>query len=322
MNRAVSFFIIPAMVFLSITQSCFGSFPETEPTPTPEQTVVKTPTPTATPLPTPEPTVAPTPEPEPTPEPTPTPHPFAQHFSDKELSEIDNFSNKMWRYSNVGLGVEVTVSDNGFFAEVWSDKLCIQSPMADSKDKTKKLSPTAIAKKNGAVLAISGDYAGTKAKAGVIIRGGEVLSDGKNEDTLAILPDGELKVYKKGEITAEELLNLGVMDALSVGPILLENGEFNEDAKKHSANKANYRVGIGMVEPGHYIAIVTTDKISLEEFAGRFLDCSVAYNLDGGAETFISYMGDRINTSKYSSYKQTPADVTNVLIFGNSPLVK
>jgi len=138
------------------------------------------------------------------------------------------------------------------------------------------------------------------------------------------MPSGELAVFEKNTITADELIDMEVYDALCSGPILVSDGAVAEKLKDHPLNRANYRVGIGMAEPQHYIIIVYTEKVTLVNLADDFLkfDCSVAYNLDGGKNTFISFMGDQLNIPRFSTWKDPEAEVTNLLMFGHSELVK
>ena len=51
----------------------------------------------------------------------------------------------------------------------------------------------------------------------------------------------------------------GVRDAFSFGPTLIRDGELttvNIDEVPRIANETNPRTGIGMIEPGHFVAIV------------------------------------------------------------------
>lgn len=312
--------IISSMFIITGFSSCFSSFPETEPTPVPSVVQIPSPEPTPTPTLAPEPT----PTPEPSLEPTPAPHKFSEHFSESELIDFDITSN-VWKYSCPDLGVEVKAADTGFIINIWAgpDNLPY-TRFAEPDDIAKKMFSSNIARKYGSVLAISGDHAGMSKDTGIIIKDSQKIYDNKSKDTLAIMPSGELAVFEKGTITADELIAMGVCDALGIGPILVSGGTVNEKLKSDSANPANYRVGIGMVESGHYIVIIYTEKITLQKFADDFikLNCPVAYNLDGGKETFVSFMGDQLNIPRFSTWKNAEAEVANLFMFGHSDLVK
>jgi exopolysaccharide biosynthesis protein len=79
----------------------------------------------------------------------------------------------------------------------------------------------------------------------------------------------------------------------------------NDQAKNHRVRRANPRVGIGYLSPGHYIAIVVDGRqkdysigMPVWEFADLFAayGCPIAYNLDGGLSAAMIFMGEQINT--------------------------
>ncbi len=112
-----------------------------------------------------------------------------------------------------------------------------------------------------------------------------------NLDMLAFMPDGSLKVYHSWEKTAQEFIDEGVQTVYSFGPYLLLDGKVSERAYANNENK-NPRCAIGMVEPGHYVAIMCEGR--LKRSAGvtisylakmmRAKGCQVAFNMDGGAD--------------------------------------
>jgi len=84
-----------------------------------------------------------------------------------------------------------------------------------------------VAREYQAVIAINGDfmqYVEPKNK-GIIIRNSKIYLDKSNEDTLAFMPDGSLKIFKPKETTAKELLAAGVKDTFSFGPTLVNGGQ-------------------------------------------------------------------------------------------------
>ena len=176
------------------------------------------------------------------------------------------------------------------------------------------------------VLAISDDYyghryqtrkTGAKWPVGIIIRNGKILFDKTRDsskkaefpplDTLAVYPDGNMKVRISDEMTAEEYLAEGTTNVFSFGPWLIRNGEVNE--KGAVGKKATYatlrysssgRAVIGMVEPFHYILIVVgrPDKKSYLGADGEWLiaklqeyGCTEAFNLDGGGTACMAFNG-------------------------------
>ncbi len=176
--------------------------------------------------------------------------------------------------------------------------------------------PTTIAKDTGTVLAITSDFAHLRIQqkrvAGIIIRDGQVLSKKTrpskstafpNLDTLALFDDGDMKVFKHNELAAEEYLAMGATDVLAFGPIMIRDGVVNEAALKVYGKYKEPRTGIGMVEPGHYVAILVEGRhkgsagMSCASLAQLFADkgCPLAFNLDGGKSAGMVFMGKLIS---------------------------
>ena len=148
---------------------------------------------------------------------------------------------------------------------------------------------------------------------GVIIRDGKVLFDRPKKatstvypplDVMALYPDGTVSLHKNATVTSEELLAAGATDSLSFGPILVENGEVSPRSTEFG-NTPNPRTAWGVVEPGHYIAVVVESRIAESKGEGCVwlgqkmaeLGCTSAINLDGGATSVMMFMGHQINKS-------------------------
>jgi uncharacterized protein YigE (DUF2233 family) len=191
--------------------------------------------------------------------------------------------------------------------------------------------PTTIADKYKAVYTQNGDFfSDSRNPAGVVIRNGKVYQDQKNADTLAIMPDGTLKAYAAGEIDATGLLATGVKNTYSFGPILISNGVVNPNLKKDWVYRDNPRSGIGMVEKGHYVAIVVEGRnpqsskgVTLDEYAKMFADqgCVEAYNFDGGASACMVFMGQPLNAPTTVLTTKNYRRVPDVIMFGHSNAV-
>ncbi len=211
----------------------------------------------------------------------------------------------------------------------------------NAKDNPKKEAEVIeIARKNQLVFAINADWYYYRVKrnakkrtmsVGVILREGEILYDDPakkastsipNRDILALFEDGDLRVYDYNGITAEQLKADGAYDVLSFGPVLLRDGEITEQTKNISAHQSNNpRMGIGLVEKGHYVAIMAEGRIkgskgcTLSEFAQMFLDkgCVSAYNLDGGGTATMMFMGEYINQlGSYTADKRLQTEVVGI----------
>ena len=214
-------------------------------------------------------------------------------------------------------------------------------------DRYKEL-PEKIAQQHQLVFAINSDYFMYRIERdheesydypiGTIIRDKEVLFDRPRKanstvypplDVMALYPDGSISLHLGGSVTAKELLSMGATDALSFGPILVENGEVSPRSKEFG-NTPNPRTGFGVVEPGHYVVVVAEGKrkgitegescIWLGEKMAA-LGCTQAINLDGGATSVLIFMGKQLNvTGNYNS--STNRKQNELLGIGISPAVQ
>lgn len=210
-----------------------------------------------------------------------------------------------------------------------------------------RVDATETAKKHNVVFAMNTDYytyrvaVNNNRHTGIVIRDGRILYDDPytekqvtnsmfpNLDMLAFMPDGSLKVYHSWEKTAQEFIDEGVQTVYSFGPYLLLDGKVSERAYVNNENK-NPRCAIGMVEPGHYVAIMCEGR--LKRSAGvtisylakmmRAKGCQVAFNMDGGQTAVMVFMGKQLNQiGAYDGGKTNSRPTSEVLGFGISEQV-
>lgn len=196
-----------------------------------------------------------------------------------------------------------------------------------------KAIPETIARKYSAIYAQNGDFdtveTGLK---GIIIRGGKVLSNRRGSDTMAILPDGTMKIYSPGETTPQKLLAMGVRDTWSFGPTLIRDGVMRTSYSRYRNHGKNPRSGFGMIEPGHYIGIAVGGRnpgysvgVTYLEFAQLFqlCGCRQAYCFDGGASSSMVFMGRAMDLRirMTGSTQLTKRRVPEVFLLGKSALV-
>ena len=178
--------------------------------------------------------------------------------------------------------------------------------------------PEKLMKQHPSVLAVSDDMYGlrimeiSKKKTkydyhGVVIRNGEVVAtktrnsqkkrNWPNMDTLAVYADGSMKSYDCDALTAEEYLEKGAVQVFAFGPWLLSEGEIHPNLAKIN-DYSEPRVAIGMIEPWHYILIVTAGrptskyqgyKLSWLAEKMKELGCTEALNLDGGDTVALAF---------------------------------
>jgi hypothetical protein len=325
--------VLLAGILISASQSSASNptarYPATEPQATQSATAVSTRM---------EPMTKPASTPSPTPVPTPTPDPLAKYFAPEgqEIIVQDPAKWDYWLYKTSTLFVEITKYNDPntkliyYVAEIRTrgDEIVHSAfatdkrPGGNNRDK-----PYLIARRRQAVFLQNGDFLNAEDKKlkGIIIRQGKVFYEGKKEDTMAVMPNGELRIYSPGEITAKELTDMGVQDAFSFGPTLIRDGKINPNISKHRVSKlVNPRSAIGMIEPGHYISIVVEGRqknskgVTCMELAQMFADfgCVTAYNLDGGASSSIVFMGNSIIA--HDTYWFGQRRVTDVLMLGQS----
>ncbi len=284
-----------------------------------------------------------------TPEPaaTATPDPWAQYFrseSDPEEVVISDPENEHWEYRSDQLSViidrvHVTRADgkpvcycvanirmrgeDAFRAGVRNDNPLSQPGLEHAWH---------MARRYRAVLGIAGDnliQAEVQTK-GILMRNGKIYSVNKGQDTLAFMPnDLTMQIFKPGTVTPQQLLDMGVLNTFSFGPTMLNNGVKDLKSKRGNLGKQNPRTGIGMVEPGHFVAITVDGRqkdysvgMTMPEFTQLFYlyGCQIAHNLDGGSTTAMIFMGECINQhSGVGSDVQRPW--TDGLFWGNSELV-
>ena len=257
----------------------------------------------------------------------------------------------LWRYASDTLWVEVRRYIQEKPARTWyeAEIRCKEGgevPHMIANDPEKGLKsteyPHKIARKNRTVIAVSNDYAQLrykqKARMGIVIRNGKIWSEktrkkGANQfpplDTLALFPDGDMRVFDSDELKAQDYLDLGATDVLAFGPWLIRDGELNESAlAKYGKSKAE-RVAVGMEEKGHYWFMMLEGRITRSKGDGiSFLaekmkdrGCQVAFNLDGGQTACIVFMGHQLCKMVNGKRNKASRITADILGVGTSDLV-
>ncbi len=244
----------------------------------------------------------------------------------------------VWQYASKDLSVKITryreqtkkkKKQEYCIAEIWcspeSPLGIIQSdPKSSLKFKGEALpgieqrNVEDLIEKHPSVLAVSDDMYGlritpvSKGKTkydyhGVVIRNGEVIAtktrnsqkrrNWPNLDTMAVYQDGSMKTFDCDALTAEEYLEQGAVQVFAFGPWLLSGGEVHPNLEKIN-NYSEPRVALGMIEPYHYILIVTAGRptskyqgYKLTWLAEKMQEYGVteALNLDGGDTVALAF---------------------------------
>ncbi|EHI76594.1 hypothetical protein HMPREF9184_01239 [Streptococcus sp. oral taxon 058 str. F0407] len=192
---------------------------------------------------------------------------------------------------------------------------------------TAKTSVTAA--ENNAILAVNGDYYGANSS-GYVIRNGVAYRDSVREDAsngdLAIYKDGSFKIIYEDQISANQLVEDGVVNLLAFGPSLVENGEISvsTNAEVGQAMASNPRTAIGIIDENHYIIVVSDGRtseskgLSLYQMAEVMKSYGVktAYNLDGGGSSTLYFNGQVINKPTTGGSKISERAVSDIVYFG------
>lgn len=218
--------------------------------------------------------------------------------------------NGVWRYCSDTLKIEIyrrtqdSPKEIWYEAEVWSTEDNAFAMIPWNEDPDKRMSdlnyPYKIARANQTVLAINSDFAHLRisqnSRQGILLRDGEILSEktfGHNKgtfpnlDNLALYADGNMEVYYSDEKTAQEYQEMGAVDVLAFGPVLVRDGQLNTEALEKYGTSHAPRTAIGMVEKGHYFAMMLEGRHDGSNGAGisflaeKMLEkgCQLAFNL-------------------------------------------
>lgn len=165
-----------------------------------------------------------------------------------------------------------------------------------------------MSKKMKSVLAINGDsYSNDRHKDnGTIIRNGVIYrAQQSNAETCVLKWDGTMEIYPPKQIDLRQLIDKGVYQSWVFGPSLLdENGKAKADFITWDYIRESHpRTAIGYYEPGHYCLLIVDGRqknsrgMFLDEMAKVFEDlgCKLAYNLDGGHCSFMTFQNDVAN---------------------------
>ncbi len=205
-----------------------------------------------------------------------------------------------------------------FTADIWCDTEAGALPSTvfcnPEKPRSSHDFVSNIARDNRVVFATSTDYYTYRIKqtypTGIEVRGGVIFYDEPrrnpptmpNYDTLAFFPDGHIESYPSTAMSAQAYIDAGAYDVYCFGPCLIRDGEYTDYVA--TANTSyNPRYAFGMVEPGHYVAILCEGRLARSKgvqmvYLAKLLKdhgCTLAVNLDGGQTAVFSFMGIQLN---------------------------
>lgn len=196
---------------------------------------------------------------------------------------------------------------------VLSDATVLRSAFAQDSFGTNIVDETSdIAEQNGAVFAINGDYYGFR-ETGMVIRNGVVYRDAGAREGLAFYRDGHVELYDETATTAQDLVDAGVWNTLSFGPVLVADGEVLDGIDEvevdtnfgnHSIQGDQPRTAVGVVDDNHLLLVVVDGRAegysagaTMTELATLMqgLGATTAYNIDGGGSSTMYFDGEVVN---------------------------
>jgi len=187
-----------------------------------------------------------------------------------------------------------------------------------------------MAKRNDAIFAVNGDYYGFRSY-GFVLRNGTLYRDtprnSSNDDALVVYYDGSFEIIEENKSNVYDYYNKGAYQIFTFGPALVNNNKIavNVNSEVGGHLDSNPRTAIGIIEPLHYVVIVSDGRI--EESAGLTLyqladifcneyNCSVAYNLDGGGSSTMWFNGRIVNVTTYDGIHIVERKVSDCVYFG------
>ena len=197
----------------------------------------------------------------------------------------------------------------------------------DSYGKNIKETTSKMAQSHNAILAVNGDYYGSRDK-GYVLRNGLLYREkaGSDREDLVIWPDGSFGIAYERATTAASLLGDGAWQIFSFGPALVKNGHISVDVDTEvgQATYSNPRTAIAIIEEGHYLMVVSdgrTDRsagLTLYQLA-EFLQskgANLAYNLDGGGSSTMYFNGRVINEPVNHGSTVSERSISDIVYIG------
>lgn len=208
------------------------------------------------------------------------------------------------KHEKYGTGISYVLADI-----YMADITCLQTAFAQDTygiGYDEKLSD--MSDRMRAVLSVNGDsYNNNRHQDnGTIVRNGVIYRNRATDvETCVLNWDGTMDIYLPGRIDANELADSGAYQSWVFGPSLLdENGKAKSNFITWDYIRESHpRTAIGYYEPGHYCLLLVDGRqkasrgMFLDEMAKVFEDlgCKMAYNLDGGHCSFMTFQGNVAN---------------------------
>jgi exopolysaccharide biosynthesis protein len=229
-------------------------------------------------------------------------------------------------YKSISIEIYEKYEATIYVAEVkLSSPLFFRTALAnDTYGRNIKQYPSVMATNKKAIFAINGDFYGYR-DVGLVIRNGTFFRDVPRSapDNIALImdKDGNLRLHTEGSVDGETLVEQGITQGWSFGPVLVNNGvAVDTSNQKWVSGSDNPRTAIGQIGPLHYLFVVVDGRstasrgVNLSELTQIFLDhgAQIAYNLDGGGTATMWFNGSLTNKPTYDGtgvYQRGTSDI-------------
>ena len=263
---------------------------------------------------------------------------FASHFrkaSDPEEVVVFDDENGIYEYRSDTLAIEIRRYEKTepmvayYVAHIYErDVDSYRSGFGSARLNGRDTADACVmARRYRAVLGMTGDnLLHSDYNRGMMMRDGRIFRVMTQASVMALTEDFSMRIYNAKDSAMLNEIDAGTQDTFAFGPPLILNGVLCEKVDDDRVGRINPRAGLGMVEPGHFVAIVVDGRLPhyshgmlLSDYAKLFLDegCVMAYNLDGGASATMVFMGEYINKRADNHYRSVP----DQLLWGYSELV-
>ena len=251
----------------------------------------------------------------------------------ESLTALDIPGEVIGTYEDENTYIRITQTE-AYDTDIYVADIVLSSPDAlktalayDTYGRNVKQETSEMAQENDAVLAINGDFYGSRTE-GYVLRNGVLYRDraGSDREGLAILSDGSFLMFDESDTGADELAAMGAAQVFSFGPALLEDGTITvtQNQEVGKAMASNPRTAIGIVDDLHYVFVVsdgrTTESkgLSLYELAQVLQSAGVrdAYNLDGGGSSTMVFQGEVVNNPATSKRQSGEREVSDIVYIG------
>lgn len=248
---------------------------------------------------------------------------FAGQFTDGEVLVTDNSYQSGYVHITIKQGRLADITY--YVADIYlADLNCFRTAFADDTFGIGYTDTVLdLATKNQAIVAMTGDYYGVREQS-VVIRNGQLYRESAFDDVLVMHVDGSMQTYTAEDLDLQRIRDEGAWQAWSFGPSLLDNGQAIEQFDSKITRK-NPRSAVGYYEPGHYCFVLVDGRqpeysvgMSLPELSALFEDlgCVVAYNLDGGQSSVLTFM-DQTANQPYKGGRP----ISDILYIADEPVI-